>query len=1358
MVKRVTFYRFNIIEILLLSCVFLFCTINLKAQDTTGNSKLSSYEGIHFLVSFMQNEYYVIYENVGVDLKIFIATKEQTNVEVIFPDNTKLSSTVKKDTVISINVSNSFYNTISEHIVKNAIEIKSDKPVVVYAFNSQERTSDSYSAIPISNWGTEYVIMSLPNDQYTLNQPPFDLRDSLINYTPRCSEFLLISAYDSTIVTFKPKVLTEAAKQVDKYYSIRLDKGETYLVKSYPTPMGTGDLTGTLLTGNKPFGVLSGHERSALLQGLPENKDSKDHIAEMLMPVSSWGTTYISVPFGTSPHGDYFRVTNIQPQTNLQVYKTATPESYSLMDSLSTLSFPSITMPVIWQADKPIQVAQFMQRIGSDDESGYYDPSMVMLPPREQFVQTVLFSVPGGTTNPMQYTVHYVAIIAEQSAIPTLFLDSKKIDTISNISNQQILGTNLYWCIISDTLFDRNKSHKISSTTGKFSGIIFGVGTFDSYAMALGSSLVDADLVDEMPPIINLEVDCFTLSGKIYDFGDSNASGIDFANINETQTTNFRWNFDPIAPNDSIITFRADVIDIYSPGKLIIEYWDKIGNKGTYTYNFNPIKLDFPNILDFKSVQWTDSVCINFTIKNLGEDSIILQSIVLPDDPRVKFYFDTDFPKNLYKNDAVLGQICFKPENTTYNLFDSLQLQFSCGITKSIPIKASVTAPNIEVAGFDFGNVYLQDSATGTISIKNTGNVPLILDSLHYLSINPQFEIETSGIFVYNLLPDSILSLNVSFKPTMRGQASEIVQFSNHLNLLNQVEITGNGVAPEFSSQIIDFGKRRIGINYDSVIAMKNKGNIASVLKFSNFNVKTSDDFNSATIEGINSSVEADDAYPLQLKYSPIDTSDYLLDANLACDWLAHPLIQIQIMGKGSIPVINTFDVDFGTIAYNTQKSISPVIISNTGNEDLTIDSIFVLDGDQQSFIIDYSTLKNINIPINRDFSVPITFIPQKLGDNILILGVSNDAMPAYNRKIDTVIVRGFAVAPNNLNVDMQIHSDMDFTSCQYDTVTVSFINNEPFEVSLTKIEYVQTPNDWQLEFLDNTLDILPIIIPVKSQHKLALRVFFMANQSGEISFTGYFNDSSIRQSQLIIEPKTYPLDIMQIEDLSVEPDSTIKLTFSGKIQSTTEIPTILNFKLDYDKPVLYLLDNTASIKIKDANNNSTLYKLKLSRTSTGINLEWEDAPRIFTKDESWEITINFLSLVSLAKYTDLKFTIEDPNCFNSSETSVRANVFEVCMNDLIIITRDTTNSTFDISPNPVNNLLKIEFYLVKNAYIRIFVFDELGRKYNLEENKYFEKGIFSVIYVVDNLTNGNYFLIVQIDNKIETKSIILNR
>jgi hypothetical protein len=95
-----------------------------------------------------------------------------------------------------------------------------------------------------------------------------------------------------------------------------------------------------------------------------------------------------------------------------------------------------------------------------------------------------------------------------------------------------------------------------------------------------------------------------------------------------------------------------------------------------------------------------------------------------------------------------------------------------------------------------------------------------------------------TGIFIYNLLPDSTLNLNVKFKTHFKDKQASPYNFPNHLNLSNQLELKGIGVAPEFSSQFIDFGKKRIGINYDSIISIKNTGNIASVLKFKDLFLK----------------------------------------------------------------------------------------------------------------------------------------------------------------------------------------------------------------------------------------------------------------------------------------------------------------------------------------------------------------------------------------------------------------------------------------------------------------------------------------------------------------------------------------
>ena len=79
--------------------------------------------------------------------------------------------------------------------------------------------------------------------------------------------------------------------------TITLDSGDCFLVQGKESENKTNDLTGTLITSNNPIGVLSGHVRTSVMQGLDYDYDTKDHLAEILPPIKAWGKHFVSVPF-----------------------------------------------------------------------------------------------------------------------------------------------------------------------------------------------------------------------------------------------------------------------------------------------------------------------------------------------------------------------------------------------------------------------------------------------------------------------------------------------------------------------------------------------------------------------------------------------------------------------------------------------------------------------------------------------------------------------------------------------------------------------------------------------------------------------------------------------------------------------------------------------------------------------------------------------------------------------------------------------------------------------------------------------------------------------------------------------------
>lgn len=1316
--------------------------------------KYSSYEGMHFQVSFLQNEFYIVNEGVGVELKIFVATREKTKIDVFYPDGFIENYIIPKDSVLILNISNTYYNTESEIVKKNAIEINTDVPVVVYSFNSQAHTSDSYVSIPVSNWGTKYAVMSVPNDQYTPTGDPPTKLDSIIQFTPRSSEFLLIGGYDNTVVTFRPTSLTMKGKQVGNYYSITLNKGETYLVKSFQVPRGYGDLTSTFISSTNPIGVLSGHVRTAIPQTLPPGKDSKDHLVEMLSPMDSWGNLYCSVPFGTNPNGDLFRVMNLLPNTTLKLYTSSFPVDYSFTDSLEVKTFSNINVPAIWQADKPIQIAQFMARTGIDPESKDFDPSMVLLPPREQFIQRVLFTTPGGVFyNPVQYSGHYAAIVAEEAALKDLYLDGKSVDSISGISSQKILGTNLYWAVLKL----QRGTHQLIANKGRFSGVLFGVGEFDSYAMVLGASLLQPNIVDDMAPIIDAKVNCFDITGVTYDFDSQNKTGINFAQVDDKQTFNFNYNVYPPQPNDTIIRFTANVINTNLPGKFVLNSWDKMGNKNTYTYNYTPVEITNTTLLDYGTISWTDSLCLDFVIKNTGNVPAYLDSMQFPTDPRLTYYYSIKTPDTLQPGELVSGRVCFNPKGSIEKLNTDIFAFFGCGIRKRINIVADVVAPAVVVTGWDFGDVYVGDSAKHFVSIENVGNVDLRVDSLYFFDKDIVFEYDSLQLMPIWIKPGEKYEVLVTFKPTRRDSFLASLRFANQLKLNNRITITGRGVAPLFSDYTLDFGKRRIGTVNTLPLNIVNDGNIGSKLFFKNFTIKNLDDVNSQTIQNINNFVDALGILNLNFEFKPADLSLYTLSAILNCDWKLHPDINLTIKGEGSIPNIVTHNYDFGDVIIFSDENANILIVENTGNEELTIDSIKAVGGDTKSFIINYNNLKNLKIPIGGNLQIPVEFSPMVLGSHAIYLGIVNDAMPAYKRRIDTVEIKGNVIPPVDLKSTVQLIGDGDYSTCNRDTVYAVFKNDDDFEVNLTNVDLIFTPNTFDVKALIDYKSLLPIKINPHSDYRIPIQALLYVGQEVQIDVIAMFNGTNERKSSLKISPKTYFVQITNNDELNVLPNDTLSMKLSGHFEKSSQVPVKLDITLFLDEEVLYLITQNPVFEIIQ-NGNSIKIPLKFEQKLDRIIFTWDSPPIEILENSNWKLDLDFLGLLTTKGSTDVKISISDNNCYLGSINQFKTILKDICMDNLRPIKIIDDEPTLLIYPNPIKNILKIDLNLKKNSYLYISIYDLFGKEFILDKNLFLSKGKYLLIYVVENMTSGKYFLKTVINDKIDYKNINIIR
>ena len=156
--------------------------------------------------------------------------------------------------------------------------------------------------------------------------------------------------------------------------------------------------------------------------------------------------------------------------------------------------------------------------------------------------------------------------------------------------------------------------------------------------------------------------------------------------------------------------------------------------------------------------------------------------------------------------------------------------------------------------------------------------------------------------------------------------------------------------------------------------------------------------FSTYSIEELNEEIEPGDSATLQFSFKPVLTNYYTTEIDLNVDWQLHNDLSIELLGIGTIPQIQTLDVDFDTIIVWTDKDTIAKNIFSFGNETLTIDKIVPISGDTSSFVIDYSKLSDLKIDSGYYLDIPIDFFPKRVGKHQLTLEVTHDAAPNYQR------------------------------------------------------------------------------------------------------------------------------------------------------------------------------------------------------------------------------------------------------------------------------------------------------------------------------------------------------------------------
>lgn len=418
-----------------------FSTLVLSFTFLFGSAQAPDSKGTDFWLAFPGNY------SPGA-LSFFISGDEATTGTVSAP-GTGFSTnfTVTPGSVTTVNLPTGTLEMNFSNTVENkGIHIVAGKEVTVYGLNRYQATTDAYLALPTDILGTSYINLGYKNT-------------NVVNST----QFGIVATQNATTVTITPTVTTNG-RLAGVPYNIVLNQGQTYLLRN--TDVAPQDLSGSLITSNKPIGVFGGMQCA----NIPQGYVACDHIIEQLPPTTAWGKNFISVPLKTRTKGDTFRFLASTNGTTVEVNGTivASLNKGQLFETILTTASQI-------RSNNPILVAQYSNSSSFDGVTS--DPFMMLITPYEQFLGNYTFSTPSAG-----FSGNYVNVVAPAAAVGTLKLDGVVIPPASF----SVIGTTGFRAAQLNISLG---SHTINGSNLPFGIFVYGYDSYDSYGYPGGQSL-----------------------------------------------------------------------------------------------------------------------------------------------------------------------------------------------------------------------------------------------------------------------------------------------------------------------------------------------------------------------------------------------------------------------------------------------------------------------------------------------------------------------------------------------------------------------------------------------------------------------------------------------------------------------------------------------------------------------------------------------------------------------------------------------------------------------------------------------------------------------------------------------------
>lgn len=512
---------------------------------------------------------------------------------------------------------------------RGATHIQSEEPISVIGQLGTTASKGTYTALPVTDWGTEYYVLGVA-EGINYGNAFFPTFYSVAGIT-------IIGQHEGTSVSITPTSNTAEGHVAGVPYSITLNAGDVYYITTAADPKGSvsfqafgaceADFTGSHILSSSPVGVLTSLSYGSLPCG---DQYCGDYGVEWLPPINQWDTSYVlapSVPRYDNAPGDQVRIIFSQENTTLSVDEGNGPQVVGAFGAGQSFDYIRPFSGIHMTANHPflpmnitVKAAGCAASVPGKEPWNF---SMAMQVGERQWTDYAEFS--GGYSS-----IAILDLVFRYADKDNIFVNGQPLTTLSPVVTQLPNGFAFARADINSNLTPV-VLHGLNGAT--FTGTVFGHGTtamapggsneqpltfsvaICSYAHPIAASSVDLHNDDVVAPRAEIINDnCGSWSVRAFDDNvqplATGLADITLATYNASDTSfNVAFRTPPkFQYGDFETQCIVDVVNLAQPAQASLHIRDMAGNEFDTVLTYAPQRIDAtPQVLDFGAVRVGES-------------------------------------------------------------------------------------------------------------------------------------------------------------------------------------------------------------------------------------------------------------------------------------------------------------------------------------------------------------------------------------------------------------------------------------------------------------------------------------------------------------------------------------------------------------------------------------------------------------------------------------------------------------------------------------------------------------------------------------------------------------------------------